>query len=70
MWERVVSILEPIDRTSFARRRARAQRMLAILWARSRPADAKRLATLALAWYRRAPADRAIVEELERLSTP
>lgn len=68
-WERVLALLEVEPLVIYSRRLARARRTVAELWARTRPADAKRLAEQALSWYRGASADSAIVTRLEQLAT-
>ncbi|MEO8698922.1 MAG: serine/threonine-protein kinase [Kofleriaceae bacterium] len=69
LWEKILPIVEGDMPVLYSRRVARARSTVAELWAKSRPADAARLATAALAWYRGVPADEAIVKRLEALAT-
>lgn len=68
-WERVVALHDAIDHPLYVRRRARARSKLAAHWLQSRPADARRLASLALPWYRGTPGEEPRVRELERISS-
>jgi hypothetical protein len=67
-WERVLELLETKPLVIFARRLARARRMVAERWAATRPDEAARLAELALPWYRSA-AETAIVARLEQIAS-
>ncbi len=66
-WPRAYELLQQVDRPMYPRRIARARRMLATQWRRSRPAEARELARLALDWYRGQPGDEATVADLESI---
>ena len=67
-WQRVLPVIESVDHPFYARRLARARRMVAEQLAEAKPAEARRLAALALTWYREAPGEREIVARLEQLT--
>ena len=69
VWGRVLALNELTPFVVYSRRLARARRMVAELWATTRPDDARRLAALALPWYRGARGDAAVVARLEQLAT-